>query len=55
MNYPRFDKEHIEELIFDYHEGNLSESEKAELLNLIHQHPELEKRFCFMGTVLCSC
>lgn len=38
-------KEHIEELIFDYHEGNLSDSEKSELLNLIHQHPEFESDF----------
>lgn len=45
MGYPIFDKEHIEELIFDYHEGNLSDSEKAEVMNLIHQHPEFEKDF----------
>ena len=38
-------KEHIEELIFDYHEGNLSDSEKSELLNLIHQYPEFESDF----------
>jgi hypothetical protein len=38
-------KEHIEELIFDYHEGNLSDSEKSELLNLIHQNPEFESDF----------
>ena len=37
--------ENIEQLIFDYHEGNLSDSEKAELLNLIHHNPELEKDF----------
>lgn len=38
-------KEHIEALIFDYHEGNLSDSEKSELLNLIHQNPEFESDF----------
>ena len=38
-------KEHIEELIFDYHEGNISDSEKSELLNLIHQNPEFESDF----------
>lgn len=38
-------KEHIEELIFDYYEGNLSDTEKSELLNLIHQNPEFESDF----------
>jgi len=38
-------KEHIEALIFDYHEGNLPDSEKSELLNLIHQNPEFESDF----------
>ena len=37
--------ENIEQLIFDYHEGNLSDAEKAELLNIIHQNPEYEKDF----------
>ena len=35
----------IEALIFDFHEGNLSASEKSELLNFIHLHPEYEKDF----------
>ncbi|WP_026209707.1 hypothetical protein [Cytophaga aurantiaca] len=37
--------EHIEERMFDYYEGNLSEQEKTDLLNLIHQHPEYEVEF----------
>lgn len=41
----RFTIEHIEELIFDYHEGNLSEAEKAKVLNLIHQYPEYATEF----------
>lgn len=41
----RFTIEHIEELIFDYHEGNLSEAEKAKVLNLIHQYPEYAAEF----------
>jgi hypothetical protein len=44
-NKMNISKEHIEELIFDYHEGNLSDSEKSELLNLIHQNPEFESDF----------
>lgn len=38
-------KENIEPLIFDYHEGNLSDSEKADVLNYIHNHPEYEIEF----------
>ena len=38
-------KEHIEELIFEYHEGNLSDGEKSELMNIIHQYPEFEADF----------
>lgn len=37
--------EHIEERMFDYYEGNLSEQERNDLLNLIHQHPEYEVEF----------
>lgn len=40
-----FTIEHIEELIFDYHEGNLSEAEKDKVLNLIHQYPEYASEF----------
>lgn len=45
----RFIKENIEELIFDYHEGNLSDADRAEVLNLIHQHPEYESDFILMA------
>lgn len=38
-------KENIECFIFDYHEGNLSDSDKAEVLNFIHLHPEYENDF----------
>jgi hypothetical protein len=38
-------KENIESFIFDYHEGNLSDSEKTEVLNYIHIHPEYEVEF----------
>lgn len=45
----RFIKENIEELIFDYHEGNLSDAEKTEVLNLIHQYPEYESDFILLA------
>ncbi|MGN6645992.1 MAG: hypothetical protein ACTHJT_05630 [Cytophaga sp.] len=38
-------KENIEYFIFEYHEGNLSDTDKAEVLNFIHQHPEYENDF----------
>ena len=38
-------KENIEYFIFEYHEGNLSDADKAEVLNFIHQHPEYENDF----------
>lgn len=38
-------KENIEYFIFDYHEGNLSDADKAEVLNFIHLHPEYENDF----------
>lgn len=41
----KINKENIESFIFDYHEGNLSDSDKAEVLNFIHQHPEYENDF----------
>lgn len=37
--------ENIEELIFDYYEGNLSDSSKNDLLNYIHLNPEYESDF----------
>jgi hypothetical protein len=41
----KINKENIESFIFDYHEGNLSDSDKAEVLNFIHLHPEYENDF----------
>jgi hypothetical protein len=41
----KMDQEHIEEWMFDYFEGNLSEDGKSELLQFIHEHPEYEKDF----------
>jgi hypothetical protein len=41
----KIEKENIESFIFDYHEGNLSDSEKTEVLNYIHNHPEYEVAF----------
>lgn len=41
----RITKENIEYFIFEYHEGNLSDADKAEVLNFIHQHPEYENDF----------
>lgn len=38
-------QENIDQLLFDYFEGNLSEQEKSSLLNFIHQNPEYEKDF----------
>jgi|GEM_PF-4548067 len=35
----------IEECLFDYFEGNLSEQDKVELMSFIHQHPEYERDF----------
>ncbi len=43
MNY--INKQNIEEYIFDYYEGNLSENQKAEVLSFIHQHQEYESLF----------
>ena len=39
------DKHNIEELIFDYHEGNLTTAQKNKLLDYIHQHPDYEALF----------
>lgn len=41
----RIGKENIEEVIFDFHEGNLSEEGKADLMDFLHKHPEYEKEF----------
>ncbi len=41
----KIEKENIESFIFDYHEGNLSDSEKTDVLNYIHTHPEYEVAF----------
>lgn len=38
-------RENIEELMFDYFEGHLSDHEKSAFLNYLHLHPELEKDF----------
>lgn len=38
-------QENIEELFFDYFEGNLSDTDKTELLQFVHLHPEFEKDF----------
>lgn len=45
MHIVKIEKENIESFIFDYHEGNLSDSEKTEVLNYIHNHPEYEAEF----------
>jgi len=37
--------EHIDRLIFDYYEGNLSPSEKVRALSIIHEHPEYSVAF----------
>jgi len=41
----RIGKENIEEVIFDFHEGNLSDEGKADLMDYLHKHPEYEKEF----------
>lgn len=41
----KINKENIEEVIFDFHEGNLSDVEKGDLMAYLHQHPEYEKEF----------
>lgn len=41
----KFGVENIEEWMFEYFEGNLSDKDKADLLNYISLHPELEKDF----------
>lgn len=41
----RIGKENIEEVIFDFHEGNLSDEGKADLMDFLHKHPEYEKEF----------
>lgn len=43
MNY--INKQNIEEYIFDYYEGNLSDIQKAEVMSFIHQHQEYESLF----------
>lgn len=40
-----FNTEDTEYLFFNYFEGNLNNSEKQRMMNLIHQNPELEKEF----------
>lgn len=35
----------IEEWIFDFHEGMLSEEEQSELMNFLHNHPEYNESF----------
>lgn len=37
--------EHIEKLIFDYYEGNLSNSEKVRVLSIIHESPAYSREF----------
>ena len=39
----------IEEWMFDYHEGNLSDDQKTDLLNFIGKHPEYEEDFMIWG------
>lgn len=41
----KIDKYNIEELIFDYHEGNLTSMQKNQVLDYIHQHPDCEALF----------
>lgn len=41
----RIDSENIEEVIFDFHEGNLADEEKTALMDFIHKHPEYEREF----------
>lgn len=41
----KINKENIEEVIFDFHEGNLEDVEKAELMDFLHKYPEYEKEF----------
>jgi hypothetical protein len=38
-------KSETDKLFFNYFEGNLNETEKQKLMNLIHQNPDLEKEF----------
>lgn len=41
----KIEAQNIEEVIFDFHEGNLSDTEKAALMDFLHKHPEYEKEF----------
>ncbi len=38
-------KENIEEFMFDYFEGNLSDADKQQVLDFVHEYPEYEKDF----------
>ena len=41
----KINKENIEQQMFDFFEGNLSEAEKEQVLNFVHQNPEYEQDF----------
>ncbi len=41
----KIDAQNIEEVIFDFHEGNLSDPEKAALMDFMHKNPEYEREF----------
>lgn len=44
-------EQNIEQYLFDYHEGTLDASQKVELMEFLHQHPEWQRDFAIWAQV----